>query len=217
MPDSFDFWTNTQINLETARATSLTITGITKANPAVVTYTGTDPTNGDYVVFLNVSGMTELERTVHRVANVNGAGDTFEIEDCDSTLFGTFISGECAVVTLGASMTTVQGVNSGGGEPNFADLSTIHTDIQRRAPTTFSPFSMTLECLFKPEDAAHVLLRAASRAKAEKVCEIEWPSGRRALGLFYVGASGIPTGNAGEAVKTNVSFEGQGFPTFYGD
>lgn len=217
MATGYDFWVNTQIRIETARATALTITGISKANPGVVTYTGTDPVDGDYVVFLDIAGMTQLDRTVKRVDNTNGAGNTFEIEDTDTTGYGTFISGTCAVVTLGVEMTTVQDVNSSGGEYDFADLTVIHNDIKRRAPTTSSPFSVALGCLFKPEDAAHIELEEANATKTERVVEIEWPSGRRCLGLFYVGASGVPKGSAGEPVKTDVAFEGQGKPTFYAD
>jgi hypothetical protein len=217
MADGFDFWVNTQIRIETARATALAITAITKANPAVVTYTGTDPVEGNYVVFLNMAGMTPLDRTVWRVGPVVGASNTFEIEGLDSTLFRDFVSGTCAIVTLGVEMTTVQDVNSSGGEYDFADLTVIHNDIKRRAPTTSSPFSVALGCLFKPEDPAHLELFEANVNKTERVVEIEWPSGRRGLGLFYVGASGIPKGSAGEAVKTDVALEGQGRPTFYGD
>jgi hypothetical protein len=212
---SYDFWVNTQIDVQTAAATPITITGITKANPAVVSYsTGTDPVNGDDVS-IDCSGMIELDGRDFRVANVNGAGNTFELEGVDSTAFGTFTSGTATVKTLGASMTTVQDVGSSGGDFEFADLTTIHDDKRKRAPTVSSPFSLTLGCLFKPEDAAHIELGKANDTKSLRSVRIRWPSGRKALFRAYVGASGLPTGSAQEVVKTNVSFEGQGKPTFY--
>lgn len=211
---SADFWSNTNIDVQTALATALTISAITKANPAEVTYTGTDPTNGQYVV-LNVVGMTQLHKRVFRVANVDGVGNTFELEGEDSTGYDTFTSGTAEVITFGASMTTVQDVNSSGGEFEFADLTTIHDTIRRRAPTVSSPFSLSLGCIFTPEDAAHLELNAANNTKTERAVRIRWPSGRKALFLAYVGASGIPTGSAQEVVKTTVNFEGQGKPTLY--
>ena len=55
-------WSNVAVAMQSALATAVTITGITKASPGVVTYTGTDPSNGDYV-FLSVSGMHQLTGT----------------------------------------------------------------------------------------------------------------------------------------------------------
>ena len=36
------FWTNVGIDVQTALAAAVTVSNITKANPAVVSYTGTD-------------------------------------------------------------------------------------------------------------------------------------------------------------------------------
>lgn len=208
-------WTNTQIDIETARTASQAITSISKANPAVVTYSGADPANGDYVVFIDIEGMVEVVDRVFRVANVNAAGNTFEVEGLDSTSFQTFVSGSFAVLTFGASMTTVQQVNSGGGDFQFAELTTIHDTRQKRAPTTASPFTLALQCLFKANDAAHVRLERLNDIKQVASIRIRWPSGEKALFAAYVGAAGIPTGQAQGPVQTNVTFEGQGKPTIY--
>lgn len=212
---AYDFWSNTQIDIETARPSTLVITAISKANPAVITYTGTDPTNGQYVVLRDIVGMTEINDQVIRLANVVGGSNTAELEGIDSTAFDDFVSGEADVLTFGVSMTTVQDVNSGGGEFRFSDLTTIHDDVEKRAPTVASPFTLQLGCLFKPDDAAHIELEEANDTKAQRAIRIRWPSGHKALFLAYVGASGIPTGSAQEVVKTSVSFEGQGKPRFY--
>lgn len=215
MATSYNVWSNAHIDIETARATALVITGITKANPAVVTYTGTDPANGDYVALTDMIGMVELNDQVLRIANVSGVGNTFELEGIDSTNFTTHVSGSASVVTFGVEMTTVQDVNSGGGDFQFADLTTIHDTLQKRIPTTASPFTMTLGCLFKPSDAAHVELEEANDTKSVRAIKVRWATGAKAAWLAYVGASGIPTGQAQGTVKTNVNFEGQGKPRFY--
>lgn len=62
---------------------TLTITGITKANPGVVTYTGTDPSNGDEVYISGVVGMTELNGRNFKIANVNAGSNTFELQLMD--------------------------------------------------------------------------------------------------------------------------------------
>jgi hypothetical protein len=76
------------------------ITGITKANPAVVTYAGSDTyANGDRIVITGVLGMTEVNNREFRVANVNTGTNTFELQDgqtaanIDSTGYTTYASG----------------------------------------------------------------------------------------------------------------------------
>jgi hypothetical protein len=210
-----NLWSNTQIDVETA-STALTVTAITRASTGVVSYTGTDPANGDYVKFTDMVGMIELNDQVFRIANVNAGSNTFELEDINTSNFGVFVSGTMHVVTFGVSMTTVQSVNSGGGEFQFADLTTIHDTLQKRAPTTASPFTMQLGCIFKPGDPAHVALEAANDTKAVKAIRVRWATGDVAAWLAYVGAAGIPTGQAQGVVTTAVNFEGQGKPRFWG-
>lgn len=206
------FWSNVQVDVQTASGTALTVSAITKANPGVVTYTGTDPTNGD-VVYLAVTGMNQVNKRAFRVANVNGAANTFELEDEDTTLYETFVSGTATPVTLGTSMSTVQDVDGSGGEPNFRSISTIHELVEREVPTSVSPFRLTFGCLWDPTDAAHVELRKASLALTTRVVRLRFSNGVQMLGLAYVSALGVPTGTAQDVVKTPIAFAMQGLPT----
>lgn len=73
------------------------ITGVTKANPAVVTYSGTDNfSNGDKVIISGVAGMTQLNNREFEVANVNTGANTFELLGVNSTGYGTYTSGGSA-------------------------------------------------------------------------------------------------------------------------
>ncbi len=77
------------------------ITAITKANPAVLTYSGADNfANGDQLYITEVGGMTEINdsKLYYTVSNVNTGANTFEIQDRDgvninSTAFTTYTSG----------------------------------------------------------------------------------------------------------------------------
>lgn len=210
------FWSNVQVKVGATHATALPISGITKANPGVVTYTGTDPTNGDYVILSDVAGMVELKNRVFRVANVNGAGNTFELEDEDTTTYGTFTSGNAVPVATFQQMTTVQDVTASGGDPEFADVTTIHDQIRRRVPTVFSPSSYQFGCIFDPADAAMVRLAAISKSRTPEAIVFEFSNGAEFAFYAYAAASGAPTGAAQEVVKTNVSLESQGLPNVYG-
>lgn len=76
------------------RFTAQAITGITNANPAVVTYSGADTfSNGDRVWISGVAGMTQVNNTEFTVANVNTGANTFELSGINSTGYGTFTAG----------------------------------------------------------------------------------------------------------------------------
>lgn len=96
----FRFFTNNASITETAQ----NITAITQADPAVLTYTGTDPSNGDEVYISGVAGMTEVNGKYFLVSNVNGGANTFELQDIDgndidSTGYTAYTSGGTIAVT----------------------------------------------------------------------------------------------------------------------
>lgn len=74
----------------------IAITGVTNANPAVVSVTGTPFSNGDWVFFSGVGGMTQLNGNTYIVAAA-GAG-SFALHDLNgnpvnSTAYGVYTSG----------------------------------------------------------------------------------------------------------------------------
>jgi len=70
------------------------ITGITKANPAVLTYGGADTfSNGGRVWISGVLGMTEVNNLEFTVANVNTGANTFELAGVNSTAYSNYSSG----------------------------------------------------------------------------------------------------------------------------
>ena len=73
---------------------ALTITGITQANPAVVTVSSAGTIqNGDQIVIQGVEGMTEVNFTgdnLYTVANLSGS--TFELSGIDSSAFTAYTS-----------------------------------------------------------------------------------------------------------------------------
>lgn len=211
---AYSFWSNVAIDVQTALATAVPITGITKASPAVVSYTGTDPVNGDYVV-LDIVGMYQLDGVVARVANVNAGSNTLELEGIDSTLFETFVSGTFQVISFGASMTNVQDVNPSGGEPEFADITTIHQNIRTRVPVVTSPLSFSMTGIFDAADAAMIELGKATRTITQRCIRFRFANGSKMVFQAYVSAPGVPTGAAQQVVQTPISLEAQGIPTIY--
>lgn len=83
-------------------AVTNTITGITAAEPPVVTTSGTLPTDGDRVYISGVAGMTEVNSKYYRVANASGT--TFELtdetsgDDIDGSGYTAYTSGGSFIV-----------------------------------------------------------------------------------------------------------------------
>lgn len=82
---------------------TLTITGVSNANPGVVTYTGTDPTSGQEVYISGIVGAIGdyLNGRNFKIANVNGAANTFELQylsgtNVDTSAMGSYTSGGTA-------------------------------------------------------------------------------------------------------------------------
>lgn len=76
----------------------LTITGVSLGMPTIVTYTGTDPSNGDDLDFSEVVGTTQLNGRRFRVANVDAGANTFQLTENDGSVvdggaFGAYVSG----------------------------------------------------------------------------------------------------------------------------
>jgi len=210
------FWSSVQVKVGATHGAAQVVSSISKANPGVVTYVGADPANGDFVLLTDVAGMVELRNRVFRVANVNVGGNTFELEDENTTTYGTFTSGNMEPIATFESMTTVQDVTASGGEPEFADLTTIHDQVRRRAPTVFSPSSYSFGCIFDPADPAMARLVALTKSRTPEAIVFTFSDGAQFSFYAYAAASGAPVGAAQEVVKTNVSLESQGLPNVYG-
>jgi uncharacterized protein (TIGR02217 family) len=71
-----------------------TITGITKANPAVVTAASHGFTNGKIIYIAAVGGMTQVNSIAFTIGNVTT--NTFELTGIDSTNYNTYTSGGTA-------------------------------------------------------------------------------------------------------------------------
>jgi hypothetical protein len=84
--------------LDTGLPKTFTITGITQANPAVVTVSDTTGlVNGDSAIIEAVGGMTQVNDTIFTVANLSdGAPGTFELSGINSSAYGAYTSGGTA-------------------------------------------------------------------------------------------------------------------------
>lgn len=208
-------WSNVAVAMQSALGTQNTITAITKASPGVVTYSGSDPSNGDYIL-LTVQGMYQLNARVFRVANVNAGGNTLELEGENTTNYDTFTSGYFEPITFGTTVSTLTNLSSSGGDLNFLRTTTIHTNQETQLPGTTNPITYNFDSIWDASDTGLAALKTAYQAGSARCFKFTFGTGGPIM-VFngYVGASLAPVGSAGELVTTPVAITQFGAPTYY--
>lgn len=207
------FWSNVGVDVQTALASAVTITALSKGSPGVATYGGTvHPANGDYIS-LSAQGMHQVNERIFRIANVNTTAKTFELEGEDTTTYDTFINGSFQLITFGASFNSVQNINVSGGEYEKADLTTIHDAVKKQAPTVASAMAISMTNYFDLTDPGFVECNKAFKAKTVRAFRLRFGTGAKVLFVGYVGAAGVPTGQAQQSVMTPVTIDAQNLPT----
>lgn len=107
------------------------ITGISQANPAVVTYTGADVwSNSDIVNIQDVVGMTEVNGKRYTIANINTGANTFELSGVNSSAYTAYAS--AGIVGDGLTVPT-HGVSGQGVFSLMMDSFISETTLRNRA------------------------------------------------------------------------------------
>lgn len=205
-------WSNVAVAMQSAIATAITITAISKATEGVVTAANSFSA-GDFVV-LSVQGMRQVDDRVFRVKTPTGTN--FVLEGEDTTLFDTFTSGTVQKLTLGTSITTATGLSASGGEFDFIDTTTIHQAQRSQVPGLPTAAAYSFDNIWDVSDAGLKAMKAASDAQAKRAFMFTFGTGGQIM-VFngYVGASLLPGGSAQQLATTKTTITMNGTPTYY--
>lgn len=209
-------FSNVAAAMQSSLATAVTITGITNANPAVISWsTGTDPANGDYVLLQVVGMNNKLQDRVVRIANLNAGSNTAELEGVDSTSFGSFTSGTFQVITFGTSIGILRQVQFSGGEPEEKDATTIHDTQRQIVYGVSSAQRMAGTALWDPSDAGFAALKAVSDLGGSRAIRLTFASGYKYVFYGRVFFAGSPAGSGQEIAETQFSMTVRGIGQAY--
>ena len=195
----------TRVYIQSVIGAKVPINSISKANPGVVGYTGTDPADDNYVAFTDMVGMSELEDKLIKITSVDSGADTFALTgtDKDTTNNGTHVSGNFQVVTLGSEIRVATGIQISGGEFQFAQYQLLWDSIRRSIPTISSEVQITLPLVWDLTDAGALALLAAYNNRAKIAVRLVFPNNAEMLAFGYAGFSGVPNaGGPNEIVTT---------------
>ena len=214
---AYSYWTNVGVAIQSALGAAKAFSSITAANPGVASFTD-DPSlsDGDYVVLKSVATMYQVENLVARITAGSGSGPYLRtLESVNTAAYSAATGGNAYEITFGTTLAVATGITVTGGEPEFTDITRIHDSLKVEVPTRQAPFSLQFDCLWDPSDAGLTALKVASDGLLERALRLTFSNGYKVVFNGYVSTLLLPTGNAGEAVKTGVTIRALGRPTAY--
>lgn len=202
-------WVKVAVAMQSALGANKTITGVTLANPGVVTSTSHGLSNGAYVLYNITSGMQQLNQRYLRLNSV--ATNTWNIEGVDtSSGYDAFVAGYANEVTFGTTFTSLMDISPSGGEQQFITYRILHDDVENQIPSVKSATVYTFRSLWDPADAALVAAEVAADQAAKRALKLTFSNGKIYVFGGYLGFNFAPAGSAGELVECTLTITAQG-------
>jgi hypothetical protein len=187
--------TGTLVAIASTYGSSSNMTAITNAAEAVATLAaGHGVVVGD---FLEVtSGWDRLNGRIVRAKTVSTNDVTFEGINTVSTSFYPTGTGTGTVRRITA-WTSISQITSGlavsGGDPQFADITTLTDTIQKQIPTTRTPVQVTLPVFYDPSLAWWATVLAASDSATPVAMRMVFSNNSRLVANGYWSLRQVPT------------------------
>jgi len=201
---AFELAKNIRLDVQSTLGTALTVTALTQANPGVATSTAHGLTDGTVVIFTVAGGMTQLDQQAVRIAN--STVDTFELEGLDTTNYSAWTTGTIQAVTAWEAMCTAQNVSMPDAAPERIQTTTLCDDTHQYAYGYTDAPDGSIVGQFDPQNAAVILIAAATKSTSQLAMMVNWNSGRKTLfNANVAGGKGFDA-SLGSLVTANVSF-----------
>jgi len=201
--------TGTGVDVAKTYGTSYNITAITNAVEAVATHqVGHGLVVGDIIEI--TSGWGRLDKRLARVKTVATNDITLEgINTSSTTLFpaggGT---GSSRKITAWDEITQIKEMSVGGGEQQYADVTTITDVTAKQAPTIRSAVALNLTVMDDPALAWYPTVNALSESAGVAGVRMRFPNGSKLFGNGYWSLQKTPNVAKNEAItaKVDVSY-----------
>jgi len=208
--------TGTQIAIASTYGASVNMTAITNATEAVATLAvGHGVVVGD---FLEVtSGWDLLTGKIVRAKTVVTNDITFELINTTSTNSYPAGTGTGTIrrITAWTSITQVQGIDTSGGDINFADITTISDRTQKQVPTTRSPQQITLTVFDDPSLSWYSTAVTASDSVVANGLRIIFPNSSRMVANGFFSLQKTPTVAVNAPLTATLGFSAVADPVRY--
>lgn len=204
------------LSVSTASAATKTITGITNANPAVVTSTSHGYTQGQIITISGVVGMPQINPTGGFGVFVVDTPTTnnFNLKGVDSTLYGTYASGGVASLQTMLSVGAVTNLLGFDGTATEIDVTNLQSTAKEYL-IGLQDFGNVTMTVWLVSDAGQVKLRSLKTAAAAAAFTISLSDGSVAAFAALCKQFSFDAGGPDSAVKGNVTLRVTGAPSWF--
>lgn len=193
----------TIVYMQTALGSAISISGITNANPAVVTATGHGLTNGTVVKITGVVGMQEVNNRAFVVAGATT--NTFQLSNVNSTNYTAYGSGGSVYAATLSAIGEVKEIPSiGGTEPNEIDVSHLLSVAEEKVAVLPRQSAASFTVFFGLSTANHSALLEANRSLSDLVFSFNKPSSFVATLVAQVSGINVTPGDVNSVLTAQI-------------
>lgn len=183
----------------------ITVTGISNADPGVVTAAAHGLTDADIIEV--TSGWSRLTDKIVRVDDA--ATGTFDLEGIDTTSTAIYPAGSGAgtvrEITGWTQLAQILTSGSQGGEQQFLTYQFLESDAEKRIPTFKSAAGITFSIAYDPDLAGYQLVQAANDDRQQRAVRITLADGSLLLYNAYVSLGTIPSLDVNQLMAVEVT------------
>lgn len=194
---------------------SLPVTTLTNANPAVATSAAHGLSNGDFVEV--TSGWSRLTNKVVRVSGVTT--NTFNLEGIDTSLTSIYPAGSgigsVRKVTGYTQLSQILSSSSNGGEQQFLEYQFLESDSQKRIPTFKSAAGLTMSVADDATQPGFQLAVVANDDRLQRAIKITLPSGSILSYNGFISVNKTPSLTVNELMACELTISLQAEPVRY--
>lgn len=170
------------VRVEVAKTygSAVTVSAITKASPGVATATSHGLTDGTIGYFSDdLAGMDELAGSAASVSAP--ATNTFELEQRNTTNFGTFTSGTFTPVTAWSTLSKSTAYNIPNATADELDVTTLLDTVKKTEAGLLAAQNVSIDGLSDAQSEASLIVSAAAEAATAIVVRITLKDGQRRI------------------------------------
>lgn len=211
--------TKTAVLIASAYGAAKIFTAVSNAVQCELSF-ASDPSLSIGDVVEITSGWGRLNNRLARVDSISGAGpylvvlEDIDTSDTDAYPAGTG-TGSVREITGWTEITQIKSLSSSGGEQQFADITSIADDVEKKIPTIRSAVSVSMELYDDPTLAYVPVVKAAADASRVAGLKMTFPNGSVLYANAYWSIQDVPNVAKNEALTAKLDMSYASAPTRY--
>lgn len=203
----------TTVAIASTYGTQFTVTAITNASSMVATLSASHGVTANDI-FEITSGWPRLNTRILKAASVSTNDVTCAVNTTSTTFYtagsGTGTGREITAWTTITQLT--KDISSSGGDPQFANTTTLDSPIETQIPTRLTPIAISLPCYYDNSLSWVSTVQTAAETQALTAVRFSFPNGTILYGNGYWAYRYVPN-IADETLRGEVTVTLTSLPT----